>query len=51
MGEIPSASELLSPFLFIRRIRALQIFVLEFHKDGSADLGDEFADGGAARKQ
>ena len=29
---------------------ATQIFVLEFSKDVSADLGDEFADGGAANQ-
>ena len=29
---------------------AVQIFILEFSKDGSADLGDKFADGGAANQ-
>ena len=28
----------------------MQIFVLELSKDGSADLGDDFADGGAANQ-
>ena len=28
----------------------MQIFVLEFSKDGSADQGDEFADGGATKQ-
>ena len=51
MGDIPSGSELLlHPFPLIRAIRAVQIFVLEFNKDASADLGDEFADGGAANQ-
>ena len=31
-------------------IRALQIFILEFRKDGSADLEDEFADVAAANQ-
>ena len=47
-GDIPSGSELLLhhfPF-----IRAVQIFVLEFSKDGSADLGDEFEDGDTANQ-
>ena len=49
MGYIPSGSELLlHPFPFIRVTRAVQIFILEFSKDGSADLGDKFAVGGAA---
>ena len=48
MGGIPSGSELcLHPFPFIRAIRAAQIFILEFSKDGSADLGNEFVDGGS----
>ena len=50
MGDIPSGSEILHPFPFIRAIKAVQIFVLEFTKDDSADLGDEFADGGAANQ-
>ena len=50
MGDIPSGSELLHPFPFIRAIRAVQIFVQEFSKDGSADLGDEFADSGVANQ-
>ena len=51
MGYIPSGSELfLHPFPFIRAIRAVQISLLEFSKNGSADLGDEFADGGAANQ-
>ena len=45
--DIPSGSELLiHPFPF-RAIRAVQIFVLEFSKDG---LGDEFADCGEANQ-
>ena len=41
MGYIPSGSELLlHPFPLISAIRVVQIFVLEFGKDGSADLGD-----------
>ena len=49
MGDIPSGSELLlHPFPFIRGIRAMQVFILEFHKDGLADLEDEFADVGAS---
>ena len=50
MGHIPSGSELLHPFPFIRATRAVQIFILEFSKDGSADLEDEFTDGGAANQ-
>ena len=47
MGRIPSGSELLlHPFTLVRDIRAVQIFVLVFRKDGSANLGDKFADGG-----
>ena len=49
MGDIPSGSGLLlHPFSFIRAIRAVQIFVLKFSKDGSAGLEDKFADGGVA---
>ena len=49
MGHIPSGSELLvHPFSFIRALRAVQIYVLEFSKDGLADLDDEFADSRAA---
>ena len=48
MGDISSGSELfLHPFPFIWAIKAVQIFILEFSKDG---LGDEFADGGAANQ-
>ena len=51
MEDIPSCFELLIlPFPLIRAIRAALIFVLEFSKDGLADLGDEFADGGAAKQ-
>ena len=47
VGDISSGSELLlHNFLVIRAILAVQIFVLEFHKDGSADMGDQFTDGG-----
>ena len=49
LGDIPSGSEfLLHPFPVLRAIRAVQIFILEFLKDGSANLGGEFADGGVA---
>ena len=34
----------------IRAIRTVQIFVLELSKDGSAVLGEELADGGAANQ-
>ena len=51
MEDILSGSELLPhPFPFIKSIRAMQVFVLEFSRDGSADLGDEFADGDAANQ-
>ena len=51
MGDIPSGSELLPhPFSLIRVCRVAQVFVLEFSKDGLADLGDEFADGGSANQ-
>ena len=51
MRDIPSGSELLlQPFPLIRAIRAAQIFDLEFSKDGSADLRDEFADGCAVNQ-
>ena len=50
MGDIPSGSELLHSFPLIRATRVVQIFILEFSKDGSADLGDEFADDGAANQ-
>ena len=49
MGDIPPGSELLLyPFPAIRAIRAVQVFVFEFSKDGFADLGYKYADGGAA---
>ena len=50
MGNIPSGSDLLHPFPFIRAIRAVQIFLSEFSKDGSVDLGDKFADGGVSNQ-
>ena len=50
VGDIPSGSELLHPFSLIRAIKAVQIIVLEFSRDGSAELGDEFADGGEANQ-
>ena len=50
VGGIPSSFQLLLPFPFISVIRAVQIFVLEFSKDGLVDLGDEFADGGSTKK-
>ena len=50
VGDIPSGFELLlHSFPLIRAIRAVHIFVLEFIKDGLADLGNEFADGGVAK--
>ena len=46
VGDIPSGSELFfHPFPLIRAIRAAQILVLEFSKDGTSVLGDEFAGG------
>ena len=50
VGDIPSGSELLHPLPLIQAIRATQICILEFSKDGSADLRDEFADGDTANK-
>ena len=48
MGDIPSGSQLLlHTFPLIRATRAVQTCVLEFSKEGSAELGNEFADGGA----
>ena len=47
MGYIQSGSKLLlHPFPLFKAIRAAQILVPEFSKGGSADFGDEFADGG-----
>ena len=47
IGDISSGSELLFlPFLLLRASKTVQIFILEFSKDGLADLGDEFTDGG-----
>ena len=49
MGDISSGSELLLyPFLVIKAFREAPIFILEFSKDGSSDLEDEFEDGGVA---
>ena len=49
IGNIPSGSEhLLHPFPQIRAIRAAQIFILEFSKDGLAELGDKFPESGFA---
>ena len=51
MGNISSGSELLlHPFRLLRASWAVQIFVLEFSKDGLADLGDKYADGGVANQ-
>ena len=47
MSDVPSGSELLDHFPLIRATRAVQMFILEFSK---ADLGNEFADGGAANQ-
>ena len=50
IGNIPSGSKfLLHPFPLLGATGAVQIFILEFSKDASADLWDEFADGGAVR--
>ena len=46
MRDIPSGFELLHPFSLLGACRAVQIFVLEFRRDGLANLGDEFSDGG-----
>ena len=52
MENIPSGSEiLLHSFALLRASRAVQIFFLEFGKDDMSDLGDKFADGGAANQQ
>ena len=48
--DIPSGSELLHPFPVLRAVGPVQMFFLEFHKDGAADLGDKFADGGTANQ-
>ena len=51
MGDIPSGFELLlHPFPVIQTITAEQIFILKFRTDGSADHGDEFADGDVANQ-
>ena len=50
VGDIPPGHELLHPFPLIKATRAVQIFVLKFRRDGLADLGDEFADGGVANQ-
>ena len=50
MGNIQSGSELFHLFPFMRGIRAVQVFILGFSKDDSADLRDEFTDGGAANQ-
>ena len=48
---IPSRSELLlHPFPVLRAIRLVQILVMEFSKDWSADLCHDFPDGGAANQ-
>ena len=50
-GDIPSGSELfLHIFPVFRVSRVCQIFFLEFSKDCSTDLGDEFTDGGLANQ-
>ena len=51
VGDIPSDPELLlDPFPIVRAIRAMQMFVLKFSKEGWADLGNRFADGGATNQ-
>ena len=50
-GNIPSDSQLLLHlFLVFRVSRAGQILFLEFSKDGLADNGDKFADGGSVKQ-
>ena len=52
VGDIPSHSEfLLDPFSLIRPIKAAQILFLKFSKDVSADLGNEFENGGSANQR
>ena len=48
MGDIPSDFKLLHLIPVFRVSRAVQIFVLEFIKDGLADVEYAFTDGGAA---
>ena len=49
--DIPSGSELLFHLVSVSRVsRAAQIFVLEFGKDGLADIGDKFTDGDPANQ-
>ena len=51
MGDISSGSELLLHYVPLHRSRrAVQIFVLEFSKDGLPDLGDKVTDGGLANQ-
>ena len=50
MEDIPSCELLLNLFPLIKAIKAVQIFVLKFSKDGSADLGEEFPDGVSANQ-
>ena len=52
LGDVPYGSELLLyHFSLIKASRTAQIFVLKFSKDGSADPGDEFTDGGSANQR
>ena len=49
--DIPSGSKLLFDLFSVLRVsRAAQIFILEFSKDNSAKLGDEFIDDGFANQ-
>ena len=51
MGDIPADSKLLLHFFPVYKVSsAAQIFVLEFSKDDSADLGNEFTGGGSANQ-
>ena len=50
MENIPSGFDLLQLFVVDKVNSAVQIFVLEFSEDGSADLRDEFTDGGSANQ-
>ena len=50
MGNIPSDSEFLHLIPLFVVSRVVQIFVPEFSKDSSTDLGDEFTDGSLANQ-
>ena len=51
MFDILSGSELLLHFFPVFRVsRVVQIFVMEFSNNGTADLGNKFTDGGLANQ-